>query len=48
MIGTLGIVLRAKKQGLVPAARPVLREVREAGLYVSDELAEKALAYLGE
>ena len=48
VIGTLGIVLRAKKQGLVSAARPVLREVREAGLYVSDDLAEKALAHLGE
>jgi predicted nucleic acid-binding protein len=48
VIGTLGIILRAKHKGLIPAARPVLDELRGVGLYVSDALVEKALRHLNE
>jgi predicted nucleic acid-binding protein len=48
IIGTLGIVLRAKKQGLIPAARPVIEQVRTAGSFLDDELVEQALAQIGE
>lgn len=48
VIGTLGVVLRAKRRGIVPQARPVLDELRRVGLYVSDRLVETALAHLGE
>lgn len=47
-IGTLGVILRAKRLDLIPAARPVLEDVRRAGLYVSPELVEQALEHLGE
>ncbi len=48
LIGTLGIILRAKKQGLIPAARPLTDEIRAAGSFLDDELVEQALAQVGE
>jgi predicted nucleic acid-binding protein len=48
LIGTLGIVLRAKRKGLVDAARPIIEHLRRVGLYASDQLIERALSHLGE
>jgi len=48
VIGTLGVVLRAKRKGLIPAARPTLTRLREVGLYVADDLVDRALGHLGE
>ena len=44
MIGTFGVIVRAKRRGLVPAAAPVMREVVNAGLYYSDDAIEMLLA----
>lgn len=46
--GTLGIVLRAKKAGLIPAARPLVEELLQTRMYLSRALAESALADVGE
>jgi predicted nucleic acid-binding protein len=48
VIGTLGIILRAKSEGLIASARPVVNQLRAVGLYVTDDLIERALAHLGE
>jgi predicted nucleic acid-binding protein len=48
MIGTLGVVLRAKRRGIIGMARPVIEHLRRVGLYASDSLIERALAHLGE
>lgn len=48
MIGTLGVVLRAKRKGVIERARPVIEHLRRVGLYASDSLVEQALAHLGE
>jgi len=48
LIGTLGVVLRAKHQGVIEMARPVIEHLRRVGLYASDSLIERALAHLGE
>ena len=48
LIGTLGIVLRAKKRGFIPAARPLVDELRAAGSFLDDELVAQALAQVGE
>jgi uncharacterized protein len=48
MIGTLGVVLRAKRRGVIEMARPVIEHLRRAGLYASDSLVERALAHIGE
>ncbi|HEY0553798.1 MAG TPA: DUF3368 domain-containing protein [Thermoanaerobaculia bacterium] len=48
LIGTLGVVLRAKRKGVIAEARPVIEHLRRVGLYASDALIEQALARLGE
>jgi predicted nucleic acid-binding protein len=48
LIGTLGLVLRAKTRGDLPAARPVVERLREAGMYLSDSVLSRALALVGE
>lgn len=46
--GTLGLVLAAKRQGLIPAVRPVLDHLRRAGMYMTDRLANEILDAAGE
>jgi len=48
VIGTLGIVLSATRQGLIPAARPVLDTLRRSGMYLSDQVFIEALRLIGE
>lgn len=48
LIGTLGLVLKARNQGLIPAARPVVNQLVEAGMYLSESLISKALKLVGE
>jgi predicted nucleic acid-binding protein len=46
--GTLGLVLVAKRQRLIPAVRPVLEQLRHAGMYMSDRLESQVLEAAGE
>ena len=46
--GTLDLVLSARKRGMIPAARPVLEELREKGMYLSSAVLDRALALVGE
>jgi predicted nucleic acid-binding protein len=46
--GTVGLVLGARKRGMIPAARPVLEELRDNGMYLSSAVLERALALVGE
>jgi predicted nucleic acid-binding protein len=48
IIGTLGIVGRAKAAGLIDHARPVVQRLRETGLYASDEIVLRLLREVGE
>ena len=49
MIGLVGVVLLAKRNGLIPSARELLlRFEREAGMYLAAEIREEALRSLGE
>jgi predicted nucleic acid-binding protein len=47
-IGSLGVVLRAKARGLLGQARPVVRTLTEAGMFLDDELIDSALKSVGE
>ena len=47
-LGTLGVVLAAKRLGTIPAARPVIERLRLAGLYLDDEWVEEVLKRVGE
>lgn len=48
VVGTLGLALRAKVRGRVPLARPLIEELRRAGLYLSDALIRDTLSLVGE
>ena len=48
VVGTVGLVLAAKRRGLVPTARPVIDELIANGLYLSEEIVDRALALVGE
>jgi len=46
--GTLGVVLLAKRGGVIQAARPVMDALVRAGLYLEPDLREQALRLVGE
>jgi predicted nucleic acid-binding protein len=46
--GTLGIVLSAKKRGVIPQARPVIEKLLMSGLYLSRYVIDTALKKVGE
>jgi hypothetical protein len=49
VIGLLGVVLLAKRRGLIPSARTLLRRLeQEAGMYLSESLTDAALKTVGE
>ncbi len=48
LVGTLGLVLKAKQRGIIPTARPLLEQLRGSGLYLSDHVLNQALALVGE
>jgi predicted nucleic acid-binding protein len=46
--GTLGLILRAKRRGFIPAARPMLEKLLEHRFYLGHDLIEASLAEVGE
>jgi predicted nucleic acid-binding protein len=49
VIGLLGVVLLAKRKGLIPSARALLKRMDdEAGMYLSAEIRDAALKSVGE
>lgn len=48
VIGTLGIVLRAKSAGALDKARPTVEGLIASGMYVSESTKNEALALVGE
>jgi predicted nucleic acid-binding protein len=48
VLGTLGVLLAAKRKGLIPAARPLVEALLERNFWISPQLVERALAGIGE
>jgi predicted nucleic acid-binding protein len=48
MIGTLGIIGRAKAVGLIDEAGPIIQRLRDTGLYASDDIVQRLLREVGE
>jgi predicted nucleic acid-binding protein len=48
VLGTLGVVVRAKQAGLLASAAAVIADLRKAGLYVDDGVVAGILARIGE
>lgn len=46
--GCLGLVIAARQHGIIAAARPVLDQLRQAGLRLTDRIVNQALAMVGE
>jgi predicted nucleic acid-binding protein len=46
--GTLGIVLAAKRRGVIRQARPVLEDLIASGLYLQRQILDDALRRVGE
>jgi predicted nucleic acid-binding protein len=47
-LGCLGLVITARQHGVILAARPVVVQLRQAGLRLSDRTMDQALAQVGE
>lgn len=48
LTGTLGVLLRAKAAGGLPAVRPVIERIRAGGIWLKDGLVDRALEIAGE
>lgn len=48
VVGTLGLVLTAKRRGLISSARSTIEELRRDGLYLTPSLVKDALEEVGE
>ncbi|MGI8892219.1 MAG: DUF3368 domain-containing protein [Bacteroidia bacterium] len=46
--GTIGIIIRAKKRGLIELVKPLFERIEKAGFYVSNEIINYALKEAGE
>lgn len=46
--GSLGILIRAKNEGLISSLTHCIREMKTNGIWISDELARQAIAAVGE
>ena len=48
VIGTLGVILCAKREGLIPKVRPLLIALQQVGFYMTDELYNETLKIASE
>lgn len=48
MIGTVGILLQAKRRGLIQLVKPLIEQLAERSFRLSDELKQEALSIAGE
>ena len=48
VIGTIGILMRAKEQNLIPKIAPLLEQLIDAGMWISSEIKQYALELSGE
>ena len=48
LVGSLGVILRARKAGLISAARPLVEQLVESGSSLSPELIRQALLKVDE
>ncbi|MCD6490435.1 MAG: DUF3368 domain-containing protein, partial [Thermodesulfobacterium sp.] len=46
--GTLGVLLKAKKLGLIEAIYPLLQELKKKNFYISEKLERNVLKLSGE
>jgi predicted nucleic acid-binding protein len=48
VIGSVGVLILAKDEGLLPTIRPALEAIRQSGIYLGETLIAEALSIAGE
>lgn len=48
VIGTLGVLLKAKKKGLIKRLKPVINSIVEGGIWIKDDIVKGILKDAGE
>lgn len=48
VLGSAGLLVQAKEQGVIPSVRPILDDLRAAGLFLSDALYHRLLTGVRE
>ncbi len=48
VIGTVGVLVRAKQSGVIVALKPVLEDLERNSFFISTALREEALKLVGE
>ena len=48
VIGTAGVLLLAKKKGLIPAVLPLVQQLKHSGYYLADSLMDEVAKIAGE
>jgi predicted nucleic acid-binding protein len=46
--GTLGVILLAKREGLIDRVQPVFQQLRDSGMRIADDVLDRALRLTGE
>ncbi len=46
--GTLGVLLKAKKEGLIKEIKPLIKTMKELGFYISDKIEQLIITLSGE
>jgi uncharacterized protein len=46
--GSVGLLIRAKQQKLIPAIRPLVEQMRQSGIYYSERFVQSVLREVGE
>ncbi|OQY53665.1 MAG: hypothetical protein B6245_22560 [Desulfobacteraceae bacterium 4572_88] len=47
-MGTLGFLLKSKKQNLIPEIRPLIEKILQAGIYIHQNIVQGILREAGE
>jgi len=48
IIGSLGVLIEAKRQGIIPLLKPYIETLRQSKIHFSDNLLDYALSAVGE
>ncbi|MGD0382414.1 MAG: DUF3368 domain-containing protein [Thermoguttaceae bacterium] len=46
--GTLGLILLGKRRQIIPEVKPILERLKKSGMYLSDQVINRALKLIGE
>ncbi|MCA6490724.1 MAG: DUF3368 domain-containing protein, partial [Chitinophagaceae bacterium] len=48
IIGTIGVIISAKKLGVIESIKPYLQKIRQTNFRISEEIEKRALEESGE